>query len=944
MEDGLLRGSNAETYRIAWFLSTEKIYQFYTRFRLHCFRVFRTVAANRTLVSRNVHRISHPSKAPMRTTLPAILVASLSLTATAGTYTWTGASNDGLWFTAGNWNYEGAPAATSPGNTLNGDDVVIDGAGVIVTYVPGGDLITQSGTTLTVSNGATLTQNGGAWPFFHGEVVIDGGTIDYKNNNANPDQVRLDGRLVLRNGGELFCNQLVKSGDSARVVIGAGVTYTVDGTVNGDAAPLYQEMDGGTLYVGSEFQPRGTISYTGTGTINANIFSPQQADSVVTFDGPDLIMRTGTFDGFWQAGGTYVNVPAGSTSKFTIMSGFKNADDVYPKTFGSSPTTPKFRYNGEVIDRATFDSLFTVEDHGAAIDGDSNYADFYLTPASADELVFTGGTVSATLTSDTSATLSATVENAGSPASGLVAVWGRTDPGRTLAGWENVRDLGAAEVGSVSTAITLVPGHLYHYRLVATNSEHEVWASPSPATIYSLMQPGAPTNVWTGAVSTDSREASNWSLGHVPTASETVMVFDRFHAATLHWNPGTGTDTVAGWVQPADFADPKHQVFFHTTNGAPLTITGDVAFDGGTWTCGGPADNPVEMVNVVAGGAFEIGANARIVVGTGANYNDNDGAPRGYTQDHGPGYLRTAGGSYAGEGGHITNTTGFVSYGSILNPLSHGSGGHGDSPNYGGGGIVKLDVGGALTVDGVIRSRGFGYALNGTIPETGAPTAGGAGSGGSINITAASLEGAGSIDANGGNNGLYGPGSGGRVKVALTGAGADFTGFTGTIEALGGSMESAAAPTIFDVSPAAAGTICLVEAGADPVVKVYNEFRHGNNVAEWRVANGDAIPSATHLPAMQDGDAPAALKTTNWELTGHGAIRLTADCRVASLSLSATNGTQRVYTDGHTLRTSAFTAETKALHGVQTAATLPGVIMGTGSVVVDDSATLLLFR
>ena len=857
----------------------------------------------------------------------------------AGTYTWTGGAGDGLWFTIANWNYDGAAATSAPGNTLNGDDVVIDGAGVIVTYVPGGDLITQSGTTLTVSNGAKLLQDGGAWPFFHGEVVIDGGTIDYKNNAANPDQVRLDGRLVLRNGGELLCNQLVKSGDTARVVIGTGVTYTVDGTVNGDAAPLYQEMGGGTLYIGNEFQPRGTISYTGTGTINANIFSPQQSGSIVTFDGPALIMRTGSFDGFWQAGDSYINVPAGSTSKFTIMSGFKNAGDVYPKTFGSSSTTPKFRYNGEVIDRETFDLLFTVEDHGVAINGDSNYADFYLTPASADELVFAGGTVTATLTSDTSATLSATVESAGSPASGLVAVWGRTDPGRSLAGWENIRDLGVAEVGPVSTAITLVPGHLYHYRLVATNAEHEVWASPSPASFYSLTQPGAPTNVWTGAVSTDSREASNWSLGHVPTASETVFVFDRFHNARLDWHPGTGTDTVAGWVQPADFADPSHQVFFHTTNGAPLTVTGDVRLGAGTWTHGGPADNPVEMVNVVAGGAFEIGANARIVVGTGANFNDNDGAPRGYTQDHGPGYLRTAGGSFAGEGGHITNTTGFVTYGSTLDPLSHGSGGHGDSPNYGGGGVVRLVAGGAMTVDGSILSRGFGYALGADNPNVG-----GAGSGGSINLTAGSFAGAGRIDANGGNNGLYGPGAGGRIKIALTGAGASFTGFTGTIEALGGSMESAASPTIFDVSPAAAGTVCLVEAGANPVVKVHNEFRYGNNVAEWRVATGEAIPSATHLPAMRDGDAPAALRTTNWELSGHGAIRLTADARVASLTLEATNGMQRIYTDGHTLRVNAFTAEGVAKHGVHTADTLPGIIVGNGSVTVNDATTIILMR
>ena len=397
-----------------------------------------------------------------------IAIAAIAGHILAGTYTWTGAANDGgLWFTAGNWNYDGAAATSSPGNTLNGDDVVINGSGVVVTYVPGGDLIQQANSTLTISGGATLTQNGGAWPFFHGTVIVDGGTMDYKNNAANPDQVRLDGTLFLRNGGQLLCNQLTRSAASARVVIGTGVTYEVSGTGGADASDMYQKMEGGTLYIGNEFQAKNGNEYTGTGTINANVFAPQSANSVVTFNGPNLILRTGNHNGFWQSGGTYINVPAGSTSKFTLMSGFKTVDDIYAKTFGSNGTNPKFRYNGEVIDKDTFIELFTVEDHGEAINGDSNYADFYLTPKAADQFSFSDGFVYATLTSDTTATLSATVENPGVPASGLVAVYGLADQGHTLAGWDHVLDLGAAAAGAVSATIALQPGQLYHYRLVA---------------------------------------------------------------------------------------------------------------------------------------------------------------------------------------------------------------------------------------------------------------------------------------------------------------------------------------------------------------------------------------------------------------------------------------------------------------------------------------------
>jgi len=379
-------------------------------------------------------------------------------------------------------------------------------------------------------------------------------------------------------------------------------------------------------------------------------------------------------------------------------------------------------------------------------------------------------------------------------------------------------------------------------------------------------------------------------------------------------------------------------VFFHTTNGAPLTVTGNVLLGAGTWTHGGPSDEPTKMVNVVVGGSMTVGANARIVAGTGANFNDNDGAPRGYTQDHGPGFLRTAGGSFAGEGGHITNTTGFVSYGSILDPLSYGSGGHGDSANYGGGGIVKLDVAGALAVDGLICSRGFGY------PIWGSEVVGGAGSGGSVNLTAATLSGSGSIDANGGANGGFGPGSGGRVKIALTGANADFAAFTGTIEANGGGMQNATDAAAYDVSPAAAGTVCLMAPGADPLVKVDNVFRYNGGEPTWRVPAGESVAPATHIPSMEAG-ADDSLSRVRWEVSGRGALRVTKDVRTYSLSLADTNGTQCVYTDGKVLTVKELTIGGETMRsGVYTAANLPRIVVGAGSVVVDVMPTIIVVR
>ena len=191
----------------------------------------------------------------------------------------------------------------------------------------------------------------------------------------------------------------------------------------------------------------------------------------------------------------------------------------------------------------------------------------------------------------------------------------------------------------------------------------------------------------------------------------------------------------------------------------------------------------------------------------------------------------------------------------------------------------------------------------------------------------------------------HGPGSGGRVKVELTGAGADFTDFAGTIEANGGGMQNNNDASAYDVSPAAAGTVCLMAPGADPLVKVDNVFRYNGGEPTWRVPAGESVAPATHLPAMQDGDTRNALQKTNWELSGHGALRLTRDARVQSLSLVADDGSQCVYTEGHTLTVKEMTVAGKSVHtGVHTAADMPSIVIGTGSVVIDFMPTLLLVR
>ncbi len=150
---------------------------------------------------------------------------------------------------------------------------------------------------------------------------------------------------------------------------------------------------------------------------------------------------------------------------------------------------------------------------------------------------------------------------------------------------------------------------------------------------------------------------------------------------------------------------------------------------------------------------------------------------RGYAGDEGPGTGLAGsnyggGGGHGGEGGRAGNgelSDGGVSYGSITEPEDFGSGGGQDVdnlyPGRRGGGAIRLDVGGTLTVNGFIEANGEGWQSNAASP--------GAGAGGSIWITAGSVAGTtGKIQAVGGhslwsdgNDGYGGAGAGGRIAV-----------------------------------------------------------------------------------------------------------------------------------------------------------------------------------
>jgi hypothetical protein len=166
----------------------------------------------------------------------------------------------------------------------------------------------------------------------------------------------------------------------------------------------------------------------------------------------------------------------------------------------------------------------------------------------------------------------------------------------------------------------------------------------------------------------------------------------------------------------------------------------------------------------------------------------------GYDQANGPGAGQSiaeigSGAGYGGVGGASATAPGGAGYGSSNQPVDFGSGGGlGFGAPVGGGsqggGALRLNVGGVLTVDGEISANG----------EPGLQDNSGGGSGGSIWVTAGTLAGGGQFVADGGAGGLPGGGGGAGGRIALyshanayfglaaaNGAEGDFAGADGTI-------------------------------------------------------------------------------------------------------------------------------------------------------------------
>ena len=303
--------------------------------------------------------------------------------------------------------------------------------------------------------------------------------------------------------------------------------------------------------------------------------------------------------------------------------------------------------------------------------------------------------------------------------------------------------------------------------------------------LFAAVAARAGTLYWKGPGNASA--AANWyadetletAAGVLPQTDDGIV----FVAASRDMTWDVNDVALASWTQQAGYAGT---VTFKTgkQNGTTtaingwtddngetriLKITGDCVLLGGTWThTGQPSIDSKTAAWTTGEGVYQL------IADVGGNMTLGDGAVitttgRGFAKGQGPGTIGggQGGASHGGNGGYKSDAS-IVKpcYGVYSRPITQGSGGCSSYDGTIGGGVVRLTVGGKLTLSStsVIRSDGK--------ESTYYPAAGG-----TVSLIAGEIAGGGTISANGANNtnkGYGGAGGGGRVACVLTRQGAVF--------------------------------------------------------------------------------------------------------------------------------------------------------------------------
>jgi hypothetical protein len=301
--------------------------------------------------------------------------------------------------------------------------------------------------------------------------------------------------------------------------------------------------------------------------------------------------------------------------------------------------------------------------------------------------------------------------------------------------------------------------------------------------------PAAQAQVWTNAANWESSPGVADSAGMPGSGDDVIIDHNSTNAPLLNFNiltlPYTINSLTIGTNTAAGYTNSTLTIANGNVSNKILNVTLDVLI--------GATGTVTHAANPAGAGEthrlyLNVGGNVTIAAGGKINVSS-----RGYLGD-GPGDGNRGGGGYGGEGGSDNVIYGGTTYGSVTNPVNCGSGG-GINNVAAGGGVVRLAIAGGLTLNGSIAADGLSTGDAGVWQDA-------SGAGGSINISAGTLAGTGTVSAVGGTELATGQGTGssggGRIAIVLTNA--DDTAYTSLVVRANGGGGSA---------PGAAGTIYL---------------------------------------------------------------------------------------------------------------------------------------
>ena len=582
-------------------------------------------------------------------TLTSVILAAAM--ADASTWTWKG--GDGEWF-SDNWLEDGVEVTGNPGAAPAGD-IEIDGT-CSVTYTPGNDWAPSG--MVRISGGASLTQVvGAAWPNLagsQGALVLDNGTydagtagevrfhtLDASNGSAflfshyawfNGDvalsystistnaglgavnllfqaDVSIDSDSRIATSGTLTFNGTLRLGEGSvtagAIARGADSTLILDGgsyTVSGNNTPkAVDQFNAGsfTLTGNAEFQPLDGLVNNGVDIV-CWCFAPPAVDTVTTFNAGSLTLTRDSADAFYKRTGVYIDIPSGSTARFTLAEAAFAASSLYSYCFGGAD--PRFRVDGAAITEEEFGELFEVTSTTVTAPNGTVLAakTFALLPEGAWKLgPFAAGNVTdnadPTLTKAVTLTFEA-VKNTGTATAAVYLGWAESDLGETLAAWQNagaLETLAATLSSSYAFSVdkAFAPGAYFARAfLVFTEDGETTTLVSAPVSIVARAHEyGGLTDVYE-YVGTDNNlsAGANWehtANGETTTGTAPVAGTDvRWFGAGSSYSAGTfaayATDRFAGTAIAAtgDFDVHGDLLFSNSTIRAGMFVLRDGQF------------------------------------------------------------------------------------------------------------------------------------------------------------------------------------------------------------------------------------------------------------------------------------------------------------------------------------------------------------------------------